>query len=116
MTIALIILALYFTVTFISMIWLPHSKFKVYSYNVWMGLDKFVNGLTGGDHNQTISARAAIYKDEYKIACAIWWVLEKIDNGHGVKSIQELAQDDREGKYDLINYQRTFLGDKRNGR
>lgn len=110
--IVLLVLALFLLVTFIAVIWFPQSRFKVYSYNVWMGIDKLGNAILGGDHNQTISARAALYKDQYKVAYGLWWLLEKIDTGHGVKSIEELAQDDREGKYDLLNYGRTFRGNK----
>lgn len=88
-----------------TVIWGNHrSRYRVFAYNYWMGLDKFANALMGGDHNQTISARAHLHKKDYRIFAALSWMLEKLDPGHGEDAVRELDGDDTDGSLDLINF------------
>lgn len=33
------------------------NKYKPYALGVWLGFDKFINAVMGGDHRETISSR-----------------------------------------------------------
>lgn len=57
---------------------------KRYFWNVLVGLDQFVNALTGGDPDMTLSGRMgrAIAENRCKACKVICWALGKIDKDH----------------------------------
>lgn len=57
---------------------------KQYIFNVLVGLDQFVNALTGGDPGMTLSGRMgrAVAEGRCKFCGVICWLLGKIQPNH----------------------------------
>ena len=59
---------------------------KPYLWNVLLGLDRFLNALTGGWPGETISSRCARKKDKYILAKVIYAILDHIQYKHCEKA------------------------------
>lgn len=68
---------------------------KTYLWNVLVGLDQFVNALTGGDPDMTLSGRMgrAVAEGRCTGCKAVCWLLGKIDKDHCARANRNEADE-----------------------
>jgi hypothetical protein len=68
---------------------------KRYLFNVLIGLDQFVNAVTGGDPDMTLSGRMgrAVAEDRCKLCGVICWMLGRIDPDHCARANRDEADE-----------------------
>ena len=72
-------------------------RFGKYLLNILISIDQFGSAMTGGDPDETISSRLGKLKRKHggkipwrhPFSKSIDWVLDKIDPGHSIGSIEE---------------------------
>lgn len=69
--------------------------FKRYLWNVLVGLDQFINALTGGDPDMTLSGRMgrAVSEGRCKACKGVCWLLHKIDPDHCARANKNEADE-----------------------
>jgi hypothetical protein len=61
---------------------------RAYFWNVLIAIDQFLNAITGGDPDETISSRAGKRRQSHKWACYLCKFLNWLDTNHCKKSIE----------------------------
>jgi len=85
----------------------PGTNIWLYCYNVCISYDQWVNSALGGDHDQTISARAGIARNEgskwgTRFANFIDWLFSPLEKNHCEKAI--LFDQKRPKSYETVRW------------
>lgn len=83
------------------------TRLWLYCFNVCVGYDQWINAALGGDHDQTISARAGLARraGSYwgtKFANFIDWLFSPLEKDHCEKAI--LSDEKRVKSYETVRW------------
>lgn len=59
-----------------------------YIRNILIGIDQLINTITGGSPDETLSSRVYRYREDSRIAWAVWKVLDWIETDHCKNSLE----------------------------